>query len=217
MVLARERERNLSMLDCSNSRGASFLNTLAQPFAAEMRETLKKRLARFVPKPQQNSQPDVCGGTMQPGPYDRGPSSDAFGGGSSSSPRARHENTTDDDRNVRVANNKNVAREREMRRLVTWTDSGMQVRVRGDGVDDLPPINYINYQYLVPCQDILMLAGFIHNYEIGWFGCRPRDLYFVQGQKNEGLSLGLCMHLRIALMQMLQSCTAMVAPCRLPI
>jgi len=50
------------------------LNTLAQPFAAEMRETLKKRLARFVPKPQQNSQPDVCGGTMQPGPYDCGPS-----------------------------------------------------------------------------------------------------------------------------------------------
>ena len=134
------------------------LNTLAQPFAAEMRETLKKRLARFVPKPQQNSQPDVCGGTMQPGPYDCGPSGDAFGGSCSYLPRARHENTTDDDRNVRVANNKNVAREREMRRLVTWTDSGMQVPVRGDGVDALPPINY---QYLVPCQDILMLAGFI--------------------------------------------------------
>lgn len=150
---------------------------------------------------------------MQPGPYDCGPSGDAFGGSCSSSPRARHENTTDDDRNVRVANNKNVARERKMRRLVTWTDSGMQVPVRGDGVDALPPINY---QYFVPCQDILMLAGFIHNYEIGWFGSRPRDLYFVQGQKNEGLSLGLCMHLRIALMQMLQSCTAMVAPCRLP-
>lgn len=151
------------------------LNTLAQPFAAEMRETLKKRLARFVPKPQQNSQPDVCGGTMQPGPYDCGPSGGAFGGSCSSSPR-----------------------------LVTWTDSGMQVPVRGDGVDALPPINY---QYFVPCQDILMLAGFIHNYEIGWFGWgRGREVYLVQGQKNEGLSLGLCMHLRIALMQMLQSC-----------
>ena len=28
--------------------------------------TLKKCLARFVPKPKHNSQPDVCGGTTRP-------------------------------------------------------------------------------------------------------------------------------------------------------
>ena len=109
------------------------------------------------------------------------PLRDAFGGSSSSSLCAPQEHTTDDDRNVCIANNRNVARERKMRRLVTWTDSGMQVPVRGDGVDALLPFNY---QYFAPCQDILTLA---------WLHPHPRDrlvrfqaeghLYFVQGKK----------------------------------
>ena len=117
------------------------------------------------------------------------PLCDAFGGSSSPSLHAPQEHTTDDDRNVRIAHNKNVARERKMRRLVTWADSGMQVPVRGDGVDALLPLNY---QYFAPCQDILTLA---------WLHPHPRDplvrfqaeghLYFVKGEKTRGSVTGL--------------------------
>eukprot|EP00435_Cladocopium_sp_Y103_P003751 s1809_g1.t1 len=51
--------------------------------------------------------------------------------------------------------NKEAARARKMRRIVTWTADGMELPVRGDAADALVPLNY---KHFAACQDINTLA-----------------------------------------------------------
>jgi len=85
--------------------------------------------------------------------------------------------------------NKEAARARKMRRIVTWTAGGMELAVRGDAADALVPLNY---KHFVACQDIETLA---------WLNPHSRDrhvrfeqkdhVYFVHGLRTHGSVTGM--------------------------
>ena len=85
--------------------------------------------------------------------------------------------------------NRQVARKRKIQKLITWTQTGMELPIRGDGADGLVPFNY---EHFVACQDLTTLA---------WLHPHGRDVhvrfeqenheYFVDGAKTQGSVTGM--------------------------
>ena len=84
-----------------------------------------------------------------------------------------------------LCNNREAARARKMRKTVVWTQSGMELPVRGDGADALIPFNY---EYFAACQDINTLAWLhphLRDRNVRFWGKRPCVL--CQWEKDQGV------------------------------
>eukprot|EP00438_Fugacium_kawagutii_P027023 Skav232521 [mRNA] locus=scaffold1096:935294:937453:- [translate_table: standard] len=140
-----------------------------------MYRVLKTFNRKSWPQARYIAQLDVCGGTGLPETL--------------SSSRVRDDLRGDALADNIILNNKDSARCRKMRKVVRWTNEGMELPLRGDNVDGLVPLHY---KHFAPCQEITTLAWLHPHMRDRFIRFVPEGhVYYIRDKQTNGSVTGL--------------------------